>query len=448
MAGRHSKTRHLGIWINGQKLGRWSISSTGESSLHYERQWLESDSAHPLSLSLPLQASDQPYRGMRVENYFDNLLPDSDQVRRRLAQHYQATSTGVFDLLEHIGRDCVGAVQLLPEPKVPDGLNQVAGQALTEQQIADLLRHIGPTAATYADIRGRSHDLRLSIAGAQDKTALLWHQGQWLLPQGATPTTHIFKLPLGRIGRDQSLDMTTSIENEWLCLRIMAAYGLAVPRSAILRFEDQKVLAVERFDRRLDPSERWWLRLPQEDFCQVTATPSHLKYESDGGPRADTIGTWLQDSVKRERDLGDLLKSQVLFWMLAATDGHAKNFSVRLRPGGAYHLTPFYDVLSAWPLIGKSGSQIALQKVKLAMSVKGKNRHYDLAYIRREHFVGLGNRLGLFEKTETMIEALIKQTPAVIDAVSRESPEAFPEPVFDAICNNLLRAAKRLGDSF
>ncbi len=443
MAGRHSKTRHLGIWINGQRLGQWSVTNTGESLLNYDSQWLESDNAHPLSLSLPLQ-SNAPHRGLVVENYFDNLLPDSHQIRRHLAQHYRAPSTGVFDLLEQIGRDCVGAVQLLTHDAVPEGLTNIKGQPLNESQIANLLKRLGLSSASFAEISGHAHDLRLSIAGAQDKTALLWHDGQWVLPEDATPTTHILKLPLRHIGMDRRLDMTTSVENEWLCLRILAAFGLDVPKAAMLRFEDQKVLAIERFDRQTHASGRWWVRLPQEDFCQVTATPSHLKYESEGGPGLETIGTWLQDSLKRRKDLSDLVKSQVLFWMLAATDGHAKNFSIRLMPGGSYFLTPFYDVLSAWPVIGKTSNKIAWQKVKLAMAVKGKNRHYNLAHIRREHFVRLGDQFGLFNETEPLIEAMIRQTPTIIETVSRELPDDFPEPVFDAICSNLALAAKRL----
>jgi len=443
MARRHSKTRHLGIWINGQRLGQWSVTNTGESLLSYDSQWVESDNAHPLSLSLPLR-SHSLHRGQVVENYFDNLLPDRHQIRRQLAQHYRAPSTGVFDLLEQIGRDCVGAVQLLADDAVPEGLTHIKGQPLSESQIANLLKRLGRSAASFADIAGHSHDLRLSIAGAQDKTALLWHDGQWVLPEDATPTTHILKLPLGHIGIDRRLDMSTSVENEWLCLRILAAFGLDVPKAAMLRFEDQKVLALERFDRQMHASGRWWLRLPQEDFCQVTATPPHLKYESEGGPGIETIGTWLQDSVKRQKDLSDLVKSQMIFWMLAATDGHAKNFSIQLMPGGSYFLTPFYDVLSAWPVIGKSANKIAWQKVKLAMAVKGKNRHYNLAYIRREHFVRLGHQFGLFNKTEPLIEAMILQTPKVIETVSRERPDGFPEPIFDAICSNLAVAAKRL----
>ena len=452
MAGRPSKSRHLDIWMNAHLVGRWTVDASGRHSLTYDESWIRSIEARPLSLSLPFQTSERAHSSHAVENYFDNLLPDSDITRKRLAQRYKAQSIEPFDLLAEAGRDCVGAVQLLPPGQPPQNLECIDGHALTESNVASLLRNVktprGFSAGTNDDAGTLEHEfndcLRLSIAGAQDKTALLWHEGQWVIPHGSTPTTHIFKLPLGHIGMDRRLDMTTSVENEWLCLRILQAYGLKVPRAAMLLFEDQKALVVERFDRELHSSSRWWLRLPQEDFCQVTATPSLLKYESEGGPGMEQIAACLRGSQQAELDLADFFKVQVLFWMLAAIDGHAKNFSIRLLRGGRYHLTAFYDVLSAWPIIGKTASKIARQRVKLAMSVKGKRRHYNLDTIKRYHFEEMAHRFGLGNKGAALIDELIEQTPRVIQAVSRDLPQNYPTNLFDAISNNLLEASKRL----
>ena len=452
MAGRYSKSRHLDIWMNGLLVGRWTLDASGRQSLSYDEAWVHCIEGRPLSLSLPFQINQQAHSGQAVENYFDNLLPDSDITRKRLAQRYRAQSIQPFDLLAQAGRDCVGAVQLLPTGQTPHNLECIDGYALTESNVASLLRNVknprdfslGTDDGSGALQREFNDGLRLSIAGAQEKTALLWHEGQWLIPHGSTPTTHIFKLPLGHIGMDRRLDMTTSVENEWLCLRILHAYGLQVPRAAMLRFEDQQALVVERFDRELHSSSRWWLRLPQEDFCQATATPSLLKYESEGGPGMDRIATYLQGSQHAEQDLVDFFKVQVLFWMLAAIDGHAKNFSIRLLRNDRYYLTAFYDVLSAWPIIGTSAGKIARQKVKLAMSVKGKRRHYNLDTIRRDHFEQMAHRFGLGNRGATLIDELIEQTPGVIQAVSHELPKQYPIHLFEVICTNLLDASKRL----
>src|SRR5471030_752144 len=131
-------------------------------------------------------------------------------------------------------------------------------------------------------------DLRLSIAGAQEKSALLWHQGQWQRPLGSTPTTHILKLPMGLVGAMRA-DMRTSVENEWLCSIIMRGFGLPVAHCEMARFEDMKVLVVERFDRRPAEDGSWIVRLPQEDFCQATGTSPLHKYQADGGPGVSTI---------------------------------------------------------------------------------------------------------------------------------------------------------------
>ena len=129
-------------------------------------------------------------------------------------------------------------------------------------------------------------------------------------------------------------DFTTSVDNEWLCMTLLKAYGLPVANVGIETFGTQRVLVVERFDRKVAPNGEWIMRLPQEDFCQVTSVPPMLKYESDGGPGLKVLFDTLRRSENSAADLRTLMASQVLFWMLCAPDGHAKNFSIQLLPGG------------------------------------------------------------------------------------------------------------------
>ena len=283
--GRPSHSRALAVWINGQRVATWRMPARNAAELHYDASWVSAPQGRPLSLSLPFQPGNLPLRGDIVTHYFDNLLPDSEPIRRRLAQRYRSASTGAFDLLQQLGRDCVGAVQLLGEDESPVGYDRIEGDVLSEAQIERLLQRLVAAPGAMGMQEDSEDDLRLSIAGAQEKTALLWHQNQWVLPRGATPTTHIFKLPMGRVGNEGRLDMSTSVENEWLCLRILAAFGLRVPRAAILRFGQQKMLGVERFDRRLHPSGDWWIRLPQEDFCQVRGLPPQPQVRERRRPR-------------------------------------------------------------------------------------------------------------------------------------------------------------------
>jgi serine/threonine-protein kinase HipA len=440
--GRKPLSRPLTLWANGMRVGDWTPAGRRPTELRYDDDWVGSTHGRPLSLSLPFREGNPPLRGQVVENYFENLLPESQAIRRRLAQRYAAGSESAFDLLAAIGRDCVGAIQLLPEGQEPRGFDRIEGSALSGEQVAQVLR--GAVAAPAPGRQDDGGELRISIAGAQEKTALLRHDGAWMRPEGATPTTHILKLPLGLVGNMQA-DMRTSVHNEWLCLKLLEQFGLPVARAEIARFADHPaVLVVERFDRQLHASGSWILRLPQEDFCQVLGVGPLRKYESDGGPGVQDLARFLLYSRNARADLKTLLQSQVLFWLLAATDGHAKNFSIRLLAGGSYALTPLYDVLSAWPIIGKGRNRLAWHDAKLAMAVSGRSRHYRLADIMRRHFNAMAARCGWGDDAEDIIGELLSRVEAAIDGAARQVPAGFPEDVAMSIFDGLRAQAKRL----
>lgn len=280
--GRPRQSRELSVWMNGELVGTWVLPARGVQEFHYAESWLSSPNHRPLSLSLLPVPGATVLRGLAVEAWFENLLPDSAAIRQRVQQRFRAASSGAFDLLEAVGRDCAGAVQLLPPGEQPSGLDRIEAAPLTDRAIGRLLR--GVTAPAASALAGPAEEaLRLSVAGAQEKTALLFHNGRWCRPLGCTPTTHLFKLPIGVVGTGQ-IDLSTSVENEWLCGRLLAAYGLEVASAQMAAFDGQRCLVVERFDRRLHPKGSHWLRLPTEDFCQATATPPRFKYESEGGP--------------------------------------------------------------------------------------------------------------------------------------------------------------------
>lgn len=438
---RRSRKHRLGVWMNGLLAGFWEQAPDGES-FTYDPAWLANRQGRPLSLSLPFRPDNAPYRGMIVTDYFDNLLPDNDAIRRRLARRYQTGGTEPFELLTALGRDCVGALQLLPEGEAPEGLQSIDGEPLDGAHIARLLRDT--TSAAPLGRREDDGDLRLSIAGAQEKTALLHHEGQWLLPRGSTPTTHIFKLPLGLVGNMRA-DMRTSVENEWLCARLVAAFGLPVARCEMAVFEDQKALVVERFDRRLASGVGWYLRLPQEDFCQALGLSPLLKYQADGGPGIADIMTVLAGSEAPDDDRRHFFKAQILFWLLAATDGHAKNFSLAIRAGGRYQATPLYDVLSAHPILGNGANQLAPQRARMAMAVRGSQNYYRIAQIQRRHWLAQGRQVGLAEAvTESVMAELLDAVEPSLAAAGAALPEGFPQDVAEAIFDGVRRHARRL----
>ena len=435
-----AKASTLIVWANGIRVGTWAYAR-GSHSLQYDQGWLESPASRPLSMSLPFTPGNIAHRGATVGNFFDNLLPDSDPIRSRIRSQFGTDSTGAFDLLTAIGRDCVGAVQLLPEGEEPAGFDRVRAKPLTDEEVEQVIT------ASLSNAHGfgkyEAEEFRISLAGAQEKTALLFHRDKWQRPLGATPTTHILKLPLGLVGNLQA-DMGESVENEWLCSRLMNGFGLPTAACEIRTFGKRKVLAVERFDRATQPGG-WIARLPQEDFCQALSLPHTKRYEADGGPGMRDVLRILDGSVRSVQDKRAFVKAQIVFWMLAAIDGHAKNFSIFHERGGSYRLTPFYDVLSAWPIIGRGAKHLNLHDAKMAMAVRSKNAHWKLSEIQPRHWDAVSRFAGLGDAT-TLLQEVATQTPDVIEAVNRELPAKFPALVQDRIFRGLERAGKRLAE--
>ncbi|BBO84550.1 hypothetical protein DSCO28_51160 [Desulfosarcina ovata subsp. sediminis] len=430
-----AKADRLQVLMNGSPVGWLSRRTNGIVAFSYDATWLANDNTRPLSLSLPLTTQD--YYGDRVENFFDNLLPDNIPLRNRLQARIGAASIRAFDLLYHIGRDCVGALQLVPEGESVD-VRKITASEVDDEQIEAILQAYNAM-PLGVDI---DSDFRLSLAGAQEKTAFLKMRGTWHRPSGTTPTSHIFKLPMGGFGQSE-LDPFESVENEWLCQQLLSAFGMPVARTQIASFGHQKVLVVERFDRRWADDGSWLMRLPQEDMCQATGTPGVLKYEADGGPGMRSVMDLLLGSDRAHEDRKMFMTAQLLFWMLGAIDGHAKNFSIFLRPGGRFHLTPLYDVISIYPLV--ASHQIDLPKVKMAMAVLGKNRHYHWNTITRRHWLDTARKCRYAEQEMTeIIERCCDLATGCIEKVAAILPEDVPGHVAESIFSGVRQARDRL----
>ncbi|MFO7713028.1 type II toxin-antitoxin system HipA family toxin [Desulfosarcina sp.] len=433
--GRRRRAADLYVSMNGQKVGILTRNSSGKLEFSYSQDWTTSDYRRPLSLSLPLSRS--TYAGDRVENFFDNLLPDSQPIRNRIQARFGTSSNQCFDLLWHIGRDCVGALQLTPD-EMPPEVQRIDARAMTDSQIAEILRNY-PT-MPLGMREGES--FRISIAGAQEKTALLWLNGQWHLPLGATPTSHIFKLPSGRL-QHSGMDLSDSVENEWLCHLILKGYGIPVANAKMRTFDDVKALVVERFDRLWAEDRSWLMRLPQEDMCQALNIPPALKYENDGGPGIAGIMEVLLGSSESLSDRRTFMTVILLFWLLAAIDGHAKNFSIFLLPGGRFRLTPFYDILSAFPLVGSQ--PLEHRKLKMAMAIQGNRRHYHWWPILYRHWLSTSKACRFPpDEMEAIIDRTLAKMDDVITGVAGQLPPAFPEEVAGPVFNGMREARDRL----
>lgn len=423
----------LSIFLNSRLVGHLYRAASGALSFRYDASWLAWNSALPVSLSLPLRESRMT--GAAVNAYFDNLLPDNEPIRRQIADRVHADGYDAPSLLAAIGRDCVGALQFLPEGQDPGPAGALSSRPISSDEIARRLANLARAPLGLND----DDDFRISIAGAQEKTALLRLNGQWHLPHGTTATTHILKPQLGLL--PNGIDMSQSVENEHFCMQFLAMLDMPAAKTEIIDFDDQRALSIERFDRLWTQDQRL-LRLPQEDCCQALATHPSTKYETDGGPGIAKILDILKGSDDAMTDRIRFLKAQIVYWLLGATDGHAKNFSLSLMPGGRFHPTPLYDVMSAQPAV--DAGQLRHNKMKFAMAV-GSNRHYVVGDILPRHFRQTADSSGLPDVSmQNIFAELERDVPDALEKATNLMPPIFPQILIDSITKGALSRLKLL----
>lgn len=429
---RRAAHQPLRVFMNGRPVGVLLKEPGGAIAFGYDESWLGAENAIPVSLSLPLR--EDLFKGLVVSAVFENLLPDSEALRRRVSEKVGAEGTDAYSLLSLIGRDCVGALQFLPEGEESAASGKIEGRLAKDDEIEAMLLNLTQTPLGL----DREKDFRISIAGAQEKTALLRHKGKWWKPSGTTPTTHIFKKQMGTL--PNGLDLSNSIENEFYCLRLIAAFGLPANRAEISTFGKTKALVIERFDRQWTKDRRL-MRLPQEDCCQALSIPPSRKYQNDGGPGLAAILRLLQAGDSPAEDQKRFLKAQVVFCLICATDGHAKNFSIFLGPLGRFRLTPLYDILSAQPSL--ASGQIHKKQMRLAMFA-GANRHYVVDRIRGRHFIQTAERAGLSATlAKDALQEVVDQASRAKEDLEKNLPPDFPEFLHRTIWDGV---AARLGN--
>lgn len=431
----------LQVYQNGDIVGYLMKEPSGAVEFVYADEWLSNDRAYPVSLSMPLR--EDAYKGAPVIAVFENLLPDSESLRSRVAEKVGADGTDAYSLLAQIGRDCVGALQFFPENADVDfsKLHIIQGEAIKDEEIESLLNNLARVPLGL----DREHDFRISVAGAQEKTALLFHKGKWMRPLGATPTTHILKTQIGEL--PNGIDLSNSVENEFYGLAVMEAFGLPVNKAEIKTFGKTKSLVIERFDR-VWTKDGILLRIPQEDCCQALSIPPSRKYQSDNRPSNEKqpsmveILNLLKGSDQPAEDQKAFLKAQIIFWLIGATDGHGKNFSIYLGQGGRFILTPFYDVLTAQPFF--DAHKLQKKEMKMAMSV-GSNNHYKMADIQGRHFVQTVQKAGLPDYiAKEALDEIAGIAEKAMQSLEENLPADFPAEIHESVVRAVKSRLKSL----
>lgn len=356
----------LFVAINGTLTGIVTQSKRdGRYQFTYDEEWIGNPNRVPLSLSMPMNKLTHPDSVVRP--YLWGLLPDNERVLTEWGRKFSVSSQNPFALLAHVGEDCAGAVQFFPDDKPGALFHEPEGaiQWLTEGQLAERLRLIRLSLGSASRLAGDSG--QFSLAGAQPKTALYLDSstGQWGVPSGALPTSHIIKPALGTFDG--------FVENEHICLLLARSLGIPTAESFVLRAENELAIAVTRYDRMMAGGHL--IRLHQEDTCQSLAVHPSIKYESQSGPGAKAIIDVIEKfSAQAEADREAFVDALGLSWLIANTDAHAKNYSFLIAPNNGVRLAPLYDLGSALPY----PKTLELRRLKMAMRIGKEYRFYHI----------------------------------------------------------------------
>lgn len=413
-------TRTLDIWWDGRLVGQLTQDRHGELGFAYAPAWLDDDAAQPLSASLPKRA--EPFTRRECRPFFGGLLPEEGQ-RDAAAQALGVSRANDFALLDRLGGDVAGALQLLPPGEPPTAL--AVDQQPTPLDDAGLIRVLD--ALPVRPLLAGEEGLRLSLAGAQSKVPVVLVNGAVALPAPGQPTTHILKPPISRF--------TATTENEAFVMRVAAAIGLDVAPVEPRIVRDRTFLLVQRYDRVIGDDGRV-RRIHQEDFCQALGVPPETKYASEGGPTfKDCFALLRRVAARPAVDVLKLLDAVIFNVIAGNADAHGKNFSI-LHDGKGPRLAPLYDLLAtvAYPDLSP----------KFAMKIGKRATLAELdAKVWAAFAAEAGIGLPLIRRRVAEIsKGVLAKASAVAEELSRPGLNAAAiEQFAEMICNRADRCA-------
>ncbi len=344
--------KRLIVWWEARKVGTLTRTQGGLGQFLYDPAWLEDPLTPSLSIALPKGPDVFPAR--KSLTYFNGLLPEG-ATRRAVANQVGVSEANTYGLLERLGGEVAGAIQLLPEGIEPS--SGLAGDQPIPLDDGDLLRLIDEL--PFRPLLVGDQRLRLSLAGAQAKAAVVMVGGRIAKPVPGQPTTHILKPAVSRFAG--------LVENEAFCMKLAKAVGLRVApvEARVLQvgaLEPRTFLLVERYDRAMAGGRIE--RLHQEDFCQSLGLDANRKYQAEGGPGFKECFELVdRHSAEPALDRIQFLDAIVFNIIAGNSDAHGKNFSfLHPRVGrGGLRLAPLYDLVSTAPYSGEIDQRFAMK---------------------------------------------------------------------------------------
>lgn len=384
--------RTLDVYLHRNLVGCLIQDDHGELMFEYRETWLNDPNAVPVSQSLPLRKERYARRACR--GFFGGILPEGDK-REVLAKNLGISAKNDFAMLEEIGGECAGAITFLcAQEPLPE--HEERYRTLSDTELESLLEML-PRRPLLAG----EDDVRLSLAGAQDKIAVYIADGRISIPLGGAPSTHILKPAIERFAG--------VVFNESFCMKLAQAVGVPTAKTQIGSIRGIDYLLVERYDR-IRIGAHSLQRLHQEDFCQALGIVSENKYQKEGGPSLEQCFRLVRETSSVPAiDLLSLLDAVIFNFLIGNNDAHGKNFSLLYRrvADGGVRLAPCYDLLSTvqYPELSE----------KMAMKIGGE---YVSSKVSPKNFDQLAREAGLGvplvkRRVPELATAILANLPAV-----------------------------------
>jgi len=415
-------SEQLSVFYDGRTVGTLTLLESQQMQFEYSSEWSSNKSSFPISISLPLDASFDPTTSHR---FFANLLPEGN-VRLQICRMLGISSDNDFVLLKAIGGDCAGALTITAKAggseKQKDDTSRNRYQEVSEDQLASW--SVG-TPEAFSAITGRN-EVRLSLAGAQDKLPVHVQDGRILVPIGNTPSTHLLKFA--------SPFYSHLPENETFVTMLARAVGLPAVEIVLRKTKRASVALIARYDRVRENDH--YRRLHQEDFCQALGISPASKYQNEGGPSLQQCA----DILRRHSTFPVVDLQRLLHWSLfnliaGNADAHGKNISLLYENSRSIRLAPFYDLVCT-----RNYDNISRHS---AMSIGGST---DPGQIRLSHLQTLATDLRINAKT--VIDTANRLCDQISDALT-ETAQKFefqfgPSPVLERIPLIIRKQIRRL----
>ncbi len=394
----------LDVYLHTTLIGHLLQDDHGQTLFEYAPDWLKNPVAVPLSLSLPLQT--ETFGEKQCRPFFAGVLPD-DAKRRIIGRNLGISANNDFAMLEQLGGECAGAVMFL-KSSIPIPVSNDEYRPLTQDELATILKDL-PDRPLMAG----EHGVRLSLAGAQDKIAVLKRDDAFMLPLNTAASSHIIK---PAIAQYQGM-----VFNEAFCMQLAQQMNLPVAAVEIGKTNETEYLLVERYDRTITTTGNMpqLQRIHQEDFCQALGIISERKYETEGGPSIKQCFDLLRaHSSVPAIDLMHLLDAVIFNFLIGNHDAHGKNFSLLyVLPEGsqrfrAVRLAPLYDLIctAIYPNLSN----------KMAMKI---GKAYERSAVDPDQFEKLAGETGFAKPlVKSKVIDLTKSMLEAVDRVALEHP--------------------------